>query len=330
MEIINPTRFQVQARFGNPDLNPDLVIGQVVAKVLGHWTLQGEWELLWDESVPFLSEDQPTPWGIMLSDFHPPKVGCDVTAIGRVYSEDPKGSPSREVVLRMGETSRGLQVWGPRVWERRHGSLVPSEPEPFGALDLVWEHSFGGACLNAEEQPESYLFNPEGLGYQKCPHKAVGQDLPRIEDPNALVSRWDDTPMPCNLAAIPGALPLNLYPNPAPMVESLLNGPRSQLPLDFFNRAHPNFRFDAIEAGTPFSLSGMHLGAPRGGVVPSQRLIAKFRLGDRRHEKEMALSTLQLLPESRHCILSYSAHVAFRWMPQELRQIEIQSRVHPA
>lgn len=326
MEICNATQFQVQARFGNPDLDPDLVVGQVVAKVLGHWSVQGRWELLWDQPLPFFLEDQPTPWGAMVADFHLPKQGCDVTAIGRVYSEEPRGSRSMDLKLRMGKELRCLRIWGPRVWERSGDALVPSQAQPFGMLDLVWAHSFGGSCLDAENQPSSYLFNPDGVGYQQCPRQALGQALAPIEDPRDPVLAWDASPKPCNLAAIPGAMPLNLHPNPAPMVESLLQGPRAELPRDFFNRAHPNFRFDSPRPGTPFSLSGMHVGEARVGTLPGEDLVAKFRLGDRRHEKAMPLTGLQFLPDSRHCIMNYSAHVAFRWVPQEQRQIRIETR----
>lgn len=321
MEIQNHTRLSVGYRAGSPDLQPDLVVGQVVGKVLGHWDPAGNFELGWDKQMPLIESRTSTPWGDVVSDYHHLKAGCDVTAVGAVYSEKDRGATEQRVTVRVGQTSRSLVVFGERRWKKEGQTLVPSPPQPFGRLDLRWEHSFGGSCRNAQGQLEHHPFNPGGTGVQSCKIQALGARLPRVEDPDALMQGWDARPMPCSLAAIPQAMPLALYPDPAAFVAPLLRRETLKLPREFHNCAHPKFRFSHVAAGDPFALTGMALQGPLRGSLPAQRFVLCCFLGARRHEVELRPSTLQFFPETRCISITYSAHFAFRWVPQEVRKI---------
>lgn len=324
MELHNHSALSVAHYFSSPELRPEILVGQVVAKVLGRWEPGGCFDWDWDTALPFFSECQETPWGELPADFHHKKAGCDVIALGRAYSDSVQGCRQRTIELQMGFERRRLAVIGHRVWERAGESLVPSKPEPFGILDLTWAHSFGGTALSREGKLSTFAFNPQGMGYQECKSQAIGQPLPRIEDPQDRIERWDQRPMPCNMATIPSDLPLNLYPDPTKIVPELVAGGRSVLSPSFHNVAHPRFRFAALSPGIRFSLVGMNPGEALLGCTPSQRFSAKFRFGERRHALEMEPTTLVFFPESRQCILSYSVHVAFRWVPKERREIWVE------
>lgn len=326
MELINHTKLAAQYLGGSPDLRPDLVVGQIVGKALGLWDRAHRFTLQWDAKVPILRERQCTPFGDVAPDIHPLKAGCDVTAVGQVYSPDPKGAKAVEVQVSVGDARRCLQVFGPRRWRRdKRGGLKIGETEPFGSLDMGWAHSFGGRCPDEQGQTQSYLFNPDGQGLIACPQRADGVALPRIEDPDQRICSWRDQPMPINLAAIPKDLPLSLYPDPTPIGQALLAGKKVKLPPGFHNAAHPRFRFQGLAPGTPFGIKGMDTRGGLFGALPELRFQAAIRLGDRHHTLWLEPSQLVFFPETRQVSLTYSAHFAFRWIPRQVREIKLRA-----
>lgn len=326
MQIVNQTQMEVELVSASPDLRPDIVVAQVVGKVLGSWDAKQRWSIDWDAPTMILRERTSTPWGDICADLHPRKAGCDLSVVGRIYSPRAQGCKSMEVELNVDDAKRSLRVFGPRRWVRDGaGAVVPGDPEPFGILDMNWAHSFGGRCQNAEGVFESYLFNPQGKGFQTCEQRALGTFLPCIEDPQDLVRYVGDTPMPISLAAIPAELPLNLYPDPAPLGRALMAGQRVTLPPSFHNISHPKFRFETVRPGAEFGLRGMDTEGGLFGALPNLCFHADVRLGERRHTCVLAPSSLVFFPESRRMSMSYSAHFAFRWVPQERRELVLRA-----
>lgn len=326
MQVENHSKLAVDYLSGSPEGQFDRVCCQVVGKVLGEWNRRGCWRLCWELDPPFFQEPQLTPWGSIAPDFHLPKSGCDVVAQGRAYSPHPRGSSHSEIVLRSGKQERKLVVFGPRYWIRGARGLFASSPERFTIVDLEWEGSFGGRCQDAQGNAHSFAFNPRGRGFQRCEIRAQGQALPHFEDPNCLIARYDDQPRPCNLKMLDPMVPLNLYPDPLPLCEALAQGRQVKLPREFHNIAHPSFRFAQIGAGSCLSLQGMLEDQQLELCLPKTRYMLDLQLGSRRHELELKASTIQFFPETRQCSISYSAHFYFRWIPKELRLIQIWER----
>src|SRR5690606_919056 len=117
------------------------------------------------------------------SDFAVIKPRADVVLHGTVHGQ---GRKRLGVRFRCGAIDRRLVVFGPRRYER---SGVPSEPRPFDALPLVWEHAFGGAGLP----------NPVGRGLDDAP--------PQIEDPEHLIRERGDRPAPIGFWSVPPLWP---------------------------------------------------------------------------------------------------------------------------
>lgn len=326
MEMINQTKLNVEFVSGSPDLRPDVVVGQLVGKALGFWDPQQRFQMDWDAKAPILRENVSTDWGELPCDLHQLKEGCDLSVVGRVYSPDPKGCKEMDVEIMVGDLHRSLRVFGPRRWvPSRAGDLVPEKPQMFGITDMVWSQSFGGRCEDQTGELQSDVFNPSGKGFQCCPKNAEGTALPSIEDPEQLIRGIDDRPMPINLAAIPADLPLKLYPDPTIWGQALLAGERVKLPASYHNVAHPKFRIPRLRAGAAFSLRGMDTQGGLCGALPSLHIHAEIRLGDRRHECFLRPSNLVFFPETRHLSISYSAHFAFRWVPEEQRSIHLRA-----
>lgn len=324
MDLRNQSRLEVAYQSASPDLQPDLVVTQVVGKVLGGWDPSSVWALDWDAAPALLRDRSSTPWGDLCPDFHHLKAGCDLTVNGQVYSPEPKGSKEIEVQAWVGPERRSLRVFGPRRWiSNSRGELIPSPPERFGILGMAWNHSFGGACKNAKGDHESYLFNPEGRGYQTCPLQAKGELLPQIEDPSQLICEFEDRPRPINLSAIPAHCAMNLYPDPTPMGQALLAKERIKLDPAFHNVAHPCFRYTNVPPGVRFGVEGMHPSGPLCGQVPERRFRVDVRLGERKHVCWLEPSSIVIFPETRQASITYSTHFAFQWVPHERREIKI-------
>lgn len=325
MELQNHSKLKVEFLAASPDLRPDIVVVQIVGKVLGSWTTQGQWQLDWDAQPQILKERVSTPWGDLCPDFHHLKAGCDLSVVGRIYSPSPRGCKRMQVQLRVGQEHRKLTVFGSRRWKKaKGGDLVAGEAETFGMLDMTWSHSFGGRCINQAGDAQNHGFNPGGIGFQCCPVQALDAQLPRIEDPDHLITRIEDQPMPINLAAIPADVPLNLYPDPTPLGRALISDARVDLDPSFHNNSHPSFRFSSISPGSSFVLQGMDTLGGLAGSLPDCRYLAKIRLGDRRHQCFLEPSSIVFFPETRQVSIAYSAHFAFRWVAEQQREIEVQ------
>jgi hypothetical protein len=92
-------------------------------------------ELPWDES-PDASLRFP-------GDFAPFKPRADVLVVGHAYAHGPGGAPVDSLVarVRVGDLTKAIRVTGDRRWTRSAGRLVPSAPEPFHRMPLVFERA---------------------------------------------------------------------------------------------------------------------------------------------------------------------------------------------
>lgn len=129
------------------------------------------------------------------------KPGTDVILIGEACA--PRGQPVVEldVGLRVGGRCRYLRVFGDRRWTPGRGGLVPSYPEPFVRMPVVYERAFGGGVLGeGPALPE----NPVGVGWLggRDPNRFLGQPVPNIEDPAAPLQVLGQSPAPAGFGAI--------------------------------------------------------------------------------------------------------------------------------
>lgn len=92
-------------------------------------------ELPWDES-PGVSLRFP-------GDFAPFKPRADVLLVGHAYAHGPGGAPVDSLVarVRVGDLTKAIRVTGDRRWTPSGGRLVPSAPEPFHRMPLVFERA---------------------------------------------------------------------------------------------------------------------------------------------------------------------------------------------
>jgi hypothetical protein len=143
------------------------------------------------------------------SDLAQHKPRCDVIVIGSAHSPSGEPSPRVEVGIRVVRDaappgvaevgtllSHRLVVHGPRAFERlgggeQGGGWVLTDPEPFTALPIRYEHAFGGQLLvHAEDEAAGRLDDahrlpdavrerhPDGprapVAHTSCPYNPVG------------------------------------------------------------------------------------------------------------------------------------------------------------
>lgn len=78
-------------------------------------------------------------------------------------AHSPSGLPEERWVagVRAGDLSRHFQITGRRCWRKRRGHMVLDDIDPTAAVDIRYEHAYGGRKGSAKE---GYLFNPVGVG----------------------------------------------------------------------------------------------------------------------------------------------------------------------
>jgi uncharacterized protein YjbI with pentapeptide repeats len=113
------------------------------------------------------------------SDFAYFKPRADVLLAGHCHVPEGRSAQACRVTLQAGTISKSLMVFGDRSWRRnRLGIREKSEPEPFKAMALRYENSFGGPGCGT---------NPVGRGHSieggpsETPEETIDPRLPNLE-----------------------------------------------------------------------------------------------------------------------------------------------------
>ncbi len=117
-----------------------------------------------------------------------PKMNGEVIIYGSCFPAQGSARASM-VAFGMEGIRKKLSVFGDRIWIRKGGISVISEPEPFREMPIRWENAFGG---------RHYKMNPLGKGIDPVilPDGREVIPLPNIEDPDHLIGSPSDRPEP--------------------------------------------------------------------------------------------------------------------------------------
>ncbi|WP_437970338.1 DUF2169 domain-containing protein [Sorangium sp. So ce260] len=137
---------------------------------------------LWKFTAAELGKDAVLDMGM-------PKPRGELLISGRAHPREGR-APACAVRARLGAVDKTLYVIGDRTWRRG----VPTEPEPFTAMPIVWERAFGGP---------GFAPNPVGKGAQPV-ETETGEihPLPNIELPKPLITSPSDRPAPAGFGPI--------------------------------------------------------------------------------------------------------------------------------
>ncbi len=323
VELVNQTPVVAEAKL-TVDEETGQKYGMLVAKATFEIHEDGTTELDGQAPHPIYLADEETERGLLPSDVYPRRDPVlEVILLGAAYAESQHGAFSRVVELSVGSVTRQMLVYGDRFWDddRRITS-----PRAFDRIPLSYDNAFGGSCeayfdehtvLDVEDPMNKYgkgfdavkkaVDLAAGLqapsGYPKLTYQ---RSLPNLENPEALVRGWKDTPDPYCWATVPADVGYRL-------AEQMRYYHRHGEPADLaktttmvYHRAHPDWIIDLPPAGSNVVMIGMT--AERGALafaLPPLRVVADYVIGERTGSRELAPQLLMLLPDERRFYLVY-------------------------
>jgi len=319
LQLENQTPFAV-ALMTMPDLDG---IDAVVVAVKATFTLTYP-PRLGDDQVPVHLESvyhgdpgQSSPR--LLSECHLCKPASDIVLQGQARA--PGGKPVAELLvgLSVGALEKTVRVIGDRWFL----DGMPTRPQPFAAMPLVYERAFGGTVDARAYEPR----NPFGRGFfgkKAAPEEAP---LPNLEDPAAPYQPGRTVPV-AGFGWIDAAWsPRKTYAGTYDRVWEKARMP--YLPEDFdprfFNAAHPDLVYRGfLEGGEPVTLINLMSERPRlDFYLPTCRLEASAVVGRRREPVSLALETLFLEPEETRFCLTWRGLVRCPEGAQAMRRLDL-------
>lgn len=342
MQFVNSTAYPAKL-LKNISPQPRRMMACVVARALYDVSLDGKLVPLAEQNAPVGTAVGDTPFGPRTGDKPFYLGGIDVLLGGRVCQPNRRVESRLDIELDVGRTfHRRLAIFGDRRWIRsKDGTLVPSVPEVFGSMRLSDTLTFGGNAQTKLGEPTPYGPNPRGRGYFRDERSAEGQLLPNIEDPNQLVTRFDDRPTPPGIGYYPesGSLrPLAAIEHPGlagvlgqtgakggavPNVPVGTTIGPDHLTPKFFNQAHPNMVIPAEKGPSPGDVVRLSHGRKDGTdllfVLPNAGFHLHVQLEDREKVVPLHLDQIGIIAGEARLMLSYRVVVEYRLVRHERR-----------
>lgn len=277
---------------------------------------------LHDEQIPVLLEDADTDFATIDTEVVPVKSGCDVALLGHARSPDPAVPVANlDVRLKIGAHERVLRVHGDRTWVRTQSGFRPSKPRPFTVMPLTYDRAYGGlAELDDDNNIGAHFDNPVGRGYLAREEAVAGAPLPNIEEPDDLMTRWDQRPQ------VAGVAPLSR--------QSALRGTRglhvdleaqtTRIDPAMFTFAHPRMTLPAYPGGKTVRIAGVRPGvAPWSFVLPKFEHSLRVELGDAAYELPFVVDTLYFVPDESVFMVLARRAVLYQFKPERLRTLRV-------
>jgi hypothetical protein len=258
------------------------------------------------------------------------KPGTDVLLQGSAHAPAGRPTAQMDVSLTAGPLRKTVRVFGERIWERSGPGHTISSPVPFQAMPLLWERAFGGTDSTGSEL-YAEARNPVGTGYRaKDGRKALdGLRLPNVEDPDALISSWKQTPPPAGFA--PTCAHWQPRQSYAGSYDERWQRQRAPyLPQDFDSRflqlsppglVAPGY----LEAGTTVEVRGVTPSGLLRFQLPPLRVAVTYVLDHTPHVRPAHLDTVLIRPDESWLVLVW--RTALQCDKKALRVNEVQPAV---
>ncbi len=232
------------------------------------------------------------------SDYHPGKLRSDIIMLGDAYPPDGKEVRELDVNLSVGEVHKNIRIFGDREWQ---GGRITAA-QPFRVMPLIYEKAFGGGHFVDDVIVAAEERNPVGSGFSggRKVTEMDGEPLPNLEDPNDLITRFDQQPVPACFGVV--ASHWSSRSQYAGTYDDSWQASRAPyLPLNFdkrfFNAAHPDLIYPGfLKGGEAVSITHMH---PAGAInfeVPYIKLKADVSMAGKIKRPAFNLETLTIEP----------------------------------
>lgn len=255
------------------------------------------------------------PYGPMDGDEVFYRGGVDLLVFGHAHAPGGKPVTSHEVVIEAGPLKRSVRVFGDRVWEKRWtGKFSISEPRPYTHMPLALTHAYGGKdTWDGLDVP--FSDNPDGKGFVADAARVAGVPLPNLEDPDHLITKWDDRPEPVGLGCCPTTSGLRLRNS----IELNHQAAISKFKPTYFNSAFPRQILPALPAGTAVRLSGIAVDGPIAFTIPDHRFAVRLAFGEERAECPLLIDQLGIECDVRRAFITWRYPFRYKLRPLQKR-----------
>lgn len=315
MDLVNKTRYS--AALATTVIGKDLMMASLIIKTcfaVENGRLRPLPEQSWPIGQPVKTEfgdfDEETPFR---------KQGIDVMVLGKAYPTDNGPANRAHFELQVGDLRYNMAVFGNRHWVRRGEQLVASEPEPFESIPLTWENAYGGKCpVETGDMP--YHYNPTGRGFYLSEETAENGLLPNIEDPENMVTSWQDQPKPCGVAPLSRESSIRIM-NSAEFDDEASPPTLKVIKPSYYNNANPDLILAELPpVGTLIRATGVR---PGGGdfsfALPGGTFHNYVQLADRSFVFPAHLESIVLLTEVEQVMLGFRCCFRYPFRPLERR-----------
>jgi hypothetical protein len=342
MDLVNNTPLAAELVVAEGE-DPAVRNGILTAKATFRADADGrvDWET--DAPYPLFDHDQETDLGLLPRD-NLPKYDptFEVMLLGVAHAPEGGAVPRTTVGLAVGAERRELAVFGDREWVRAGREWRISEPEPFVRMPLTYDRAYGGTCEVFVDRDAAVTvsepYNPAGRGFDPEPAATVmgeqmgapdgypeferRRPLPNVEDPRALIARWEDAPLPVCWTAVPlhyaaQGLRAVVLPEDGQMPEAI------EFAEGIYQRAHPDWVIPPPPEAAPVVLEGATPEGRWGFPLPAIRVLADYTVADRTGTLELVPQMLVLLPEERRFYLVYRRLFALGFEPGTERALRL-------
>jgi Uncharacterized protein conserved in bacteria (DUF2169) len=324
-------------------------IGLLTAKATFRFDSHGRIELEAQEPFPLLAQDEETPFGDLPADLQPrADASLEVIVLGHAYAPRERPVSTLTVALTVGKVRRELFVFGNRCWAANRKTA--SRPEPFTKMPLTYSRAFGGTVpVNLDRESVfdlSDACNKHGLGFDaermarelgtllKAPKgyptlpDEYTRRLPNLEDPRALIARWEDAPLPLCWATVPIDVPVwtarQARENPAPSPPPPLAESKRELPTVVNYRAHPDWVIPLPQTAPTIRLENLLAATPVLEMsMPDFGIVADYTINGRIGRRSLMPHTLVLLPDQGHFYLVYRLPFNFEFQAGDEREFRL-------
>jgi hypothetical protein len=246
------------------------------------------------------------------SDFHIGKPSTDIIINGHACAPDGKQVTKIDVSAKIGHLNKTLRVFGDREWR---GGII-SSPKPFSTMPIIYERAYGGEHKIEEQVVSACNYNPVGTGFagNRSADDMEGVSLPNIENPEQLISRVKDQPLPEGYAAIsPSWQSRANYVGTYDEAWKTLRAP--YLPLDFdkrfLNMAHPDLIYPGyLLGGEPVQINNMHPHGNLNFTLPLIKLNSVVDINKRSETIKFNMETLIIEPDRLQLGMVWKAALA--------------------
>ena len=258
------------------------------------------------------------PYGPMEGDFVFKRGGVDLFVFGSARAPG-KGSVTQmdvRIVL-PGKIDHTLTVFGDRFWESGFRGLKISEPKPFTEMPVTLANAYGG-WDEWDQLKFPYSNNPLGKGFIWEKENAVGRPLPNIEDPENLITKWNDRPHPAGCTSIPVC-----EKRFQEAIEFDKDGTIVKFDPLFYNAAFPELVAKQVLPGEEILVEGMSGNNIFKFKVPQHTISANLVFGDVSANRFLYIDQVGLEPGANRAFITYRYAFNYVMKPQTRRIINI-------